>query len=120
MNFGDKADSIVFGGVAKEVSINLGEDTAADTIEIDDLSKIESPFSISNFGNEDTLIGAEASPELRVEMWEALIGLVRPQRHRARPAGILPVLGHMSASRSIRAAANEWDDWQLMATKEHV
>ena len=44
LNFGDEADSVVFGGVAKKVSINLGEDTAADTIEIDDLSKIQKPI----------------------------------------------------------------------------
>lgn len=55
LDFGNKADSIVFGGKAADVTIDLGDDKASDTIEIADLSKISSPFKISSFGENDVL-----------------------------------------------------------------
>lgn len=55
LDFGNKADSIVFGGKAADVSVDLGDDKASDTIEISNLSKISSPFKISSFGKNDVL-----------------------------------------------------------------
>ena len=56
LDFGNKADSITFGGKAGNVAIDFGNDKASDTIEITDLNKISAPFSISNFGGNDEMI----------------------------------------------------------------
>ena len=61
LDFGNKADSIVFGGKASDVSIDLGDDKASDSIEIADLSKISSPFSISSFGENDVFTIGDVS-----------------------------------------------------------